>query len=175
MSEPGPLNLHASCVLTGAAGVALGVPEDAAVLIFGPSGAGKSAITLGIIARGGFLVADDRTLVSVQDGALWGEPHPRLAGLIEAREVGIVRLPYRAPAKIALAVELAPGPRMPFRADFCPAGADRTRITPPPLLRIRPDGGCIDKILLALAGFARDAFISNENPDPEPSRGVSPS
>lgn len=162
MSEPGPLNLHASCVLTGKAGVALGAPEDAAILLFGDSCVGKSAMTLGIIARGGVLVADDRTLVSVRGGALWAEPHPRLAGLIEAREVGIVRLPCSAPAKIALAVELVPGARMPMPADFVPEGADRSAFAPPPLLRIRPDGGCIDKILLAVAGFARGTFISNE-------------
>lgn len=102
-----PLNLHASAVAAG----------GRAVLILGRSGAGKSALALRMIAQGADLVADDRVdLVRAGDRLLASAP-AALAGLAEARGVGLLRLPFVAGAEVALAVDLdaAPAARMPQR------------------------------------------------------------
>ena len=60
------------------------------VLIEGPSGAGKSDLALRALDLGFCLVADDRTLVWTCDGRLYGACPAPIAGLIEARGVGLV-------------------------------------------------------------------------------------
>jgi HPr kinase/phosphorylase len=81
-----------------------------AVLLIGPPGTGKSDLLLRLLARGFDLVADDR--VDIVDGI--ARPPPELAGLLEVRGLGIVRLPYVASARLALVVELAgPAERLP--------------------------------------------------------------
>ncbi len=70
----------------------------------GPSGSGKSDLALRLIARGFDLVADDQ--VNIRDNMV--SCSAELAGLLEARGLGIVRLPYRATAHLALIVELGP-------------------------------------------------------------------
>ncbi|HLI66156.1 MAG TPA: HPr kinase/phosphorylase [Caulobacteraceae bacterium] len=64
------------------------------VLIEGDSGAGKSDLALRALASGWRLVADDRTLIWTSDGRLFGRAPDPLAGLIEARGLGV--LPARA-------------------------------------------------------------------------------
>jgi len=78
------------------------------LLITGPSGAGKSDLALRLIETGFSLVADDRVLIWESGGALYGRAPDSLAGLIEARGLGIVRRSYRPYARIALAVACAP-------------------------------------------------------------------
>jgi HPr kinase/phosphorylase len=73
------------------------------VLLIGPPGAGKSDLLLRLLARGFDLVADDR----VDIVARIARPVPALAGLLEVRGLGIVRLPYAASARLALVVELS--------------------------------------------------------------------
>jgi serine kinase of HPr protein (carbohydrate metabolism regulator) len=78
------------------------------VLIEGASGSGKSDLALKALERGWRLVADDRTLIWSDDGRLWGRAPDTLAGLIEARGLGIVaadRLPF---SEIAFVVRCAP-------------------------------------------------------------------
>ena len=59
------------------------------------------------------LVADDR--VEVEDGI--ARPPPQLAGLLEVRGLGIMRLPHVQSARLALAVDLGvPPPRLPAPA-----------------------------------------------------------
>ncbi|WP_116131290.1 HPr kinase/phosphorylase [Tropicimonas sp. IMCC34043] len=97
--EPGPERstiLHAGCVALQGRGL----------LILGRSGSGKSALALDLIALGAVLVADDRTRIRYQGGQLWAEPPAPIAGLIEARHVGLLRLPYRARAEVTLALDL---------------------------------------------------------------------
>jgi len=66
---------------------------------------------LRLLARGFELVADDQ--VDIDDGI--ASSPSALAGLLEVRGLGIVRLPYRARARLALIVELArPSERMPM-------------------------------------------------------------
>jgi HPr kinase/phosphorylase len=63
-----------------------------------------------MIDRGFVLVADDR--VEILNGI--ARPPASLAGLLEVRGLGIVRLPHVPEAMLALAVELRPDvPRLP--------------------------------------------------------------
>jgi HPr kinase/phosphorylase len=97
-------NIHASCVAIGAKGV----------LLLGPSGAGKSDLALRLIDGGAKLVADDRTILFIDKGALCAKAPASIRGLIEIRGVGIVKMPARARVKIALVVKLGKeGERLP--------------------------------------------------------------
>lgn len=86
------MQIHASCVARDGAGV----------LIEGPSGSGKSDLTLRLLECGFALVADDR----VEIDAGWASPPAALAGLLEVRGLGILRLGYTAPVRLALCVAL---------------------------------------------------------------------
>jgi HPr kinase/phosphorylase len=106
--------LHASAVLVAGRGV----------LILGSSGAGKSALALGLIARGAALVADDRVTLTRKGSALLARAPEPLAGLIEARGLGILRLPAVPEAPLAFAVDLdrPPAARMPQAATITHLG-----------------------------------------------------
>lgn len=76
------------------------------VLILGESGAGKSDLALCLIAGGALLVADDQTEVEIAgEGFRASAPTP-IAGLIEARGVGIVRAGTTRATRLRLAVFL---------------------------------------------------------------------
>jgi serine kinase of HPr protein (carbohydrate metabolism regulator) len=96
--------IHASAVLVGAR----------AALIRGPAGSGKSRLALALIdaAKVGLvhfarLVADDRVHVEPAHGRLIARPPQALAGLIELRGVGLLRLPFEARAVVGLVVDLS--------------------------------------------------------------------
>lgn len=59
------------------------------VLIRGPSGVGKSDLALRLLAQGFRLVADDRVLLFVSQGRLYGRAPKPLEGLIEIRGFGV--------------------------------------------------------------------------------------
>jgi HPr kinase/phosphorylase len=95
--------IHGSAVLTGAR----------AVLIRGPAGSGKSRLALNLIqaaSRGELnfarLVADDRVHVEAAHDRLIVRPPAVLAGLLEVRGLGIVRLPYEPMAVVSWVVDL---------------------------------------------------------------------
>jgi HPr kinase/phosphorylase len=104
-----PATIHGSVVLVGERGI----------LIRGRSGTGKSALALALLAAdplGARLVADDRVIVAAENGRLIADVPGKLAGLIEMRGVGIVKVPHVAPVVIRLVVDLAAvdcAPRMP--------------------------------------------------------------
>jgi serine kinase of HPr protein (carbohydrate metabolism regulator) len=96
--------VHASAVLIGAR----------AVLIRGPSGSGKSRLALDLITAGrdgrlrfARLVGDDRVHLESAGGRLLVRPASTLAGLIEVRGAGIVRLDHESCAVVGLVVDLA--------------------------------------------------------------------
>lgn len=91
--------LHASCAARDGHGV----------LLLGGSGVGKSDLLLRLLSAGFILVADDQVHIHEQDAK---SPAP-LAGLLEVRGLGVVRLPYLPSARLALAVRLERGVRMP--------------------------------------------------------------
>lgn len=77
-----------------------------AVLIRGPSGGGKSDLALRLIDAGAMLVADDQSAISNDGGRLFVSVPETIAGLLEVRGLGIVRVPHRARAPLALVVDL---------------------------------------------------------------------
>ncbi len=82
-----------------------------AVLLRGLSGAGKSDVALRLIEAGGRLVADDQTHLVKSGRAVIASAPPSLAGLIEVRGIGIVKLGRAqliARAPLALLVDLVP-------------------------------------------------------------------
>lgn len=83
---------------------------QAAVLVTGEPGAGKSDLVLRLLDRGFQLVADDRVDIAVG----YASPPPSLAGLLEVRGLGVLRVPYLARARLALLVRLVRAtPRLP--------------------------------------------------------------
>lgn len=88
--------LHASCVAV----------DGRAVLIRGASGSGKSGLALQLMAMGARLVADDRTRVWRDGGAVIADAPDRLRGRIEAREIGILSAPAAGPTPVALIVDM---------------------------------------------------------------------
>ena len=86
------MHMHASCAARDGAGV----------LLLGPSGSGKSDLLLRLLDRGFDLVADD--VVTVEDGE--ARAPDALAGLLEVRGLGILRVPHSSRARVALAVRV---------------------------------------------------------------------
>jgi HPr kinase/phosphorylase len=82
--------------------------DKSAVLLAGSAGAGKSDLALRLIDQGAELVADDQTML-VQTGEMLIASAPAaIAGLIEVRHIGLLRLPYVLAAPVVLYVELVP-------------------------------------------------------------------
>jgi HPr kinase/phosphorylase len=110
------VELHASCVAR----------DGAAVLLVGPSGSGKSDLALRLLGRGFALVADDRAVI--RNGIV--RPAPTLAGLLEVRGLGILRLPYLPEARLALVAHLATPERLPAPSHHPELDVPELRVTP---------------------------------------------
>lgn len=99
--------VHASCAAR----------DGHAVLLLGPPGAGKSDLLLRLLDARWDLVADDQVRLAAEGSALLAAPPPSLAGVVEARGIGLLSaLPFRAPLPLALALRLLPRdsvPRLP--------------------------------------------------------------
>ena len=96
-----------------ATGVAVG---GRAVLIAGPPGSGKSTLALALIDRGAALIGDDAVRLERCGAALVAHPPPRIAGLLELRNLGLATVPT-ASAPVALMLRLArDAPRFVERA-----------------------------------------------------------
>jgi HPr kinase/phosphorylase len=124
------MQVHASCAARGGAGV----------LLMGPPGSGKSDLVLRLRAHGFSLVADDR--VDIKDGI--ARPPAALAGLLEVRGLGIVRISHTPEVRLRLLVRLgAEGERLPAPA--------RDAALDLPVLRLdAARAGAADRIVLAL-------------------------
>ena len=92
-----------SSVVMQASAVSIG---GAALLIEGPPGSGKSSLALTLIDRGAGLIGDDAVTLTADSGRLMASPPPNIAGLIEVRGVGLVRLRTALPAPVALILTL---------------------------------------------------------------------
>ena len=77
-----------------------------ALLITGPPGCGKSSLALALIDRGAGLIGDDAVTLTLADDRLIASPPPNIAGLLELRGVGLLRLSVADPAPVALILEL---------------------------------------------------------------------
>lgn len=100
--------LHASCVEVAGIGVVLR----------GPSGCGKSDLALRLIDGGARLVADDRLVVERDGDRLLARAPAAIAGLIEVRGLGIMRVDHCPASALGLMVALGgsgPPQRLPER------------------------------------------------------------
>jgi HPr kinase/phosphorylase len=86
------------------------------VLLIGPSGSGKSDLALRLLEAGWSLVADDRVVIDLVDGRPTASAPALLAGLIEARGVGILPVPCLSHAEVVLVVLLT----QPGLIERCP-------------------------------------------------------
>jgi len=132
--------VHATCVALRAGRSWHGI------LLRGPSGAGKSDLAL---------VADDQTALVPQGRGLVATPPDTLAGLLEVRGIGIVKLGRTrllARARIALLVDLVP----PDRIERLPDPARETLLgIDLPVLALAPfEASAPAKLHLALARSA---------------------
>jgi serine kinase of HPr protein (carbohydrate metabolism regulator) len=86
-----------------------------ALLIEGPPGSGKSSLALALIDRGAGLIGDDAVTLTRVGDALIAKPPPHIAGLLEVRGIGLVRVAVAPRAPVALVLELggAPAERLP--------------------------------------------------------------
>ena len=110
-----PERIHATCVLLGEAGI----------LIRGPSGSGKSTLAgnlmddarrAGRLAR---LVCDDRVAIEARHGRLVVRAVPAIAGRLELRGVGLMRVAHETAAVVRLVVDCGaePAARLPGEAE----------------------------------------------------------
>ncbi|PKU21495.1 HPr kinase/phosphorylase [Telmatospirillum siberiense] len=90
------IRLHGTCVIVGESGVVLR----------GPSGAGKSDLALRLIDTGARLVADDQMEIEREDDRLSVRAPTTIAGLIEVRGVGILKIDHAPSAPLDLIVDL---------------------------------------------------------------------
>ncbi len=144
------LLVHATCV-------ALRPPRTTyiegwrAVLLRGPSGAGKSDLALRLIEAGGRLVADDQTQIARYGKALIASAPAALAGLMEVRGVGIVKLSVHqllSRAPLSLLVDLV----VPDRIERLPEAAEEMLLgVGLPVLALAPfEASAAAKLRLAL-------------------------
>jgi HPr kinase/phosphorylase len=143
-----PLLVHATAV---AIATAVG---PRAVLLRGASGSGKSDLALRLIDAGARLVADDQSELRRQGDAIIVRAPLAIAGLIEVRGVGLLRVDAMAEAPLALIADLtAPEliERLPSPASEWILDLDLPRIAVAPF-----EASAAAKVSLALRAFAGD-------------------
>jgi len=140
--------VHGTAVQLGRAGV----------LLRGPSGSGKSDLALRLIEAGACLIADDQVALAVDGGDLWLSAPPAIAGMIEARGLGILRLPRVPRAALRLVCDLVPRDqveRLPERGDCMLLG-----VAVPHLALCAFDASTPAKLRFALRAVTGDAISS---------------
>ena len=80
--------------------------DGRALLIEGAPGSGKSSLALALIDRGAVLVGDDCVTLEPCGGHLHASPPPRIAGLLEVRNLGLLEFPTVADVPVALVLRL---------------------------------------------------------------------
>ena len=104
----------------------------AGALIQGPSGAGKSDLALRMLGHGAQLVADDRVILWISGGRLFGRAPETLHGLLEVRGHEMARVTALPLAEVVLAVRCGTPERLPDPAKTAILGVDL------PLLALDP-------------------------------------
>ena len=67
------VSIHSTAVALKDATKPFGRASEGAVLLLGDSGAGKSDVALRLIAAGGKLIADDQTVLFIENGRLMAD------------------------------------------------------------------------------------------------------
>lgn len=131
--------IHGTCVDVSGCGV----------LLLGRSGSGKSDLALRLIDGGARLVSDDQVQLRADGETVIAAPPVPLAGLLEVRGIGILRVPAVAASVVRLVVELVAREqveRLPEPADCVLVGRPVRR------LRLAPfEASAAAKIRLAAA------------------------
>jgi HPr kinase/phosphorylase len=76
------------------------------LLILGKSGTGKSTLALEMIALGAELVADDQVQIERNGEHLSGSCPGPIQGKIEARQIGLLKLPFIEKVRLFLIADL---------------------------------------------------------------------
>ena len=134
--------LHATCVAWG----------GAAALIMGASGTGKSALGLTLMGLGCQLVADDKVRLERHGNQIIASCPPTIAGLIEARGVGLLQADTAPPTPVTLVVDLENDEtsRLPIRHTMACLGCEL------PLIKRIPDAHFAPAILQMLKAGRSD-------------------
>ncbi len=109
--------------------------DGGGILLRGPSGSGKSDLALRMIDGGAQLVADDQTVLRrVGDRVVAAAPST-IAGLIEIRGIGIIRMAVSEPVPLLLIADLVDArdvERLPTRAceTILGVSVERTALAP---------------------------------------------
>jgi|SRR6185437_952983 len=123
------------------------------ILLRGPSGSGKSDLALRLIDGDGRLVADDQTELRLSGDEVFMAAPASIAGRMEVRGIGILRVPSVATAPLRLVVDLVPSAAVerlpdPQTCDYL----DRCF----PLIRLAPfEASAPAKLRLALRALGR--------------------
>ncbi|MEL6572328.1 MAG: HPr kinase/phosphatase C-terminal domain-containing protein [Pseudomonadota bacterium] len=80
--------------------------RDKGLLLIGPSGSGKSSLALQMIALGALLIADDHVVLRRAGSQVMMRCPPTIAGLIEARGIGVLKAPTEETVALASVVDL---------------------------------------------------------------------
>jgi HPr kinase/phosphorylase len=153
--------VHGACVMIAGIGV----------LLRGSSGRGKSDLALRLIDEGATLVADDRVDLARDGDALVASAPAGLAGLLEARGVGLMRLPAVGSARLALVVDLVETvavERLPDPDSAVLSGVALPRIALAPFEASAPA-----KLRLAVRAVA-EGLLFSAPADPPPAAAVIP-
>lgn len=107
LNGPAGLILHAGLIATRVGGF------WRSVLIKGPAGTGKSDLALRALSEGFSLVADDRVILWVSEGRLFGRAPDALFGRLEVRGLEVIALPAIPLAEVALVARCGSPERIP--------------------------------------------------------------
>lgn len=144
------LLVHATCIDVAGAGV----------LLRGPSGSGKSDLALRLIDEGAVLVADDQVKLHRDGAGLSATAPPVLAGLLEVRGLGLMRLPVALSCPVRLVIDLEPVAeieRLPSEQSCDYLGVCL------PLFRLAPfEASAVAKVRLAVRLATGDIISANE-------------
>lgn len=140
-------NIHATAIVIGTTGL----------LFLGPSGSGKSTLAFSCLAAArplglaASLIADDRVLITEQNGSVVAKCPPSIAGLMEIRYTGIVRMPYISEGEMHFAIR----PVDPESAERLPPEDEQVHISDSirlPLIRLAATSANPLAIIMAKIG-----------------------
>jgi HPr kinase/phosphorylase len=125
--------------------------DGRAVLLRGPSGSGKSDLAVRLIDAGARLVADDQSELSRRGDVLIVRAPATIAGLLEVRGIGIVRVDAVAEAPVALIAELV----KPEKIERLPTPRTETifELNVPIIELVAFEASAVAKLRLALRAF----------------------